>query len=130
MAVTVEWIDEPHIVQLTYQGVIRVDDVVNGWEAVEKLYRQSETHPFCLLMQVLPDRELPTGLLRLASHPATKFLKPIDAASIAGVDHFLMGILTELLSRLDFSPQIRQAGSYNEALTYLQQVVRAQQAGL
>jgi hypothetical protein len=81
-------------------------------------------------MQVLPDRELPTGLLKLATHPAANFLRPIDAASIAGVDHFLMGILTELLSRLEFSPRIHQADSYNEALTYLQQVVRAQQAGL
>jgi hypothetical protein len=130
MSVTVEWIEEPHIAQITYQGMIQVDDILHGWDAVESLYRQSETHPFCLLMQVLPDRELPMGLLKLATHPGTRFLRPVDAASIAGVDHFLMGILTELLSRLEFCPPIHQTKSYNEALTYLQQVVRAQQAGL
>ena len=130
MPVTVEWIEEPHIAQITYQGRMSVDDILRGWEAVETLYRQTQTHPFCLLMQVLPDRELPMGLLKLATHPGTRFLRPIDAISIAGVDHFLMGILTELLSRLEFSPPIRQLDSHSKALMHLQQVVRAQQAGL
>jgi hypothetical protein len=71
------------------------------------------------------------GLLNLATHPSiTSALKYADAAAIVGVDHFMIGMLVEMLSRLPGSPHIHMVKSYDEGLHFLRQVVNAKQAGL
>jgi len=130
MPVSVEWVDEPHIFQVTFQGKITTDEIIAAWQQIAALHDQQAAHPFCGLGVVLPDHELPLGLLQLATHPLTGVLRHLDAAVAIGVDHFLFGMYVEMLSRLPFGPSIHVMESYSEALNFLRQVVRSQQDGV
>lgn len=131
MAVIVDWIDEPHIFQFTIQGRNSVDDILMGWDEIGILYRAANNpKPFCGLGVILPDREVPIGILKVVTHPATQVMKTLDAAAITGVDHYLFGMLVELLSRIDGVPTIHTMETHDEALRFLRQVVRARLDGV
>ena len=130
MPVKVEWVEAPHIFQFTLQGHASVDEIVAGLNVVKVMFHESGAHPFCGLAVIMPDYQTPVGILKLVTHPAIKTMRFMDAAAITGVNHFVMGMLVEMVSRLDFAPTIHMMDSYAEALNFLQQVVRAHEAGL
>ncbi|MFP4323431.1 MAG: hypothetical protein ACLFTK_13335 [Anaerolineales bacterium] len=128
--VTASWLEEPHIAQMTLQGAFRLDDITDGWQAVGALHATHPAHPFCLLVIIMPNRELPVGLLSLAQHPATAVFREIDAVAVIGMDHFLIGMLGEMIAGLPYGPQMRTFETYNDGLRYLHQYINAAQAGL
>jgi hypothetical protein len=130
MPTNVEWIQEPNILQITYQGNITLEDVVAGWEQVATTYQRYQEHPFCLVLVFLPDRQIPVGLLKLATHPVMNILRFVDAASVVNADHVVVGMYIEKLSSLDFAPTFRRFDNFLTASNYLKQVVRVQQSGL
>jgi hypothetical protein len=69
------------------------------------------------------------GLLRLANHPAMAVLQMVDAACVINVDHFLIGMLAEMLSNQPYAPTFHRFNAYDEGLHYLQDVVRVHQLG-
>jgi hypothetical protein len=129
MPITREWID-PHILQVTYQGRITLEEVGAEWAAAAADYEHLQPKPFCLLSIVLPDRQLPTGMLSLVSHPALKYRRVLDASALVGVDHYLLKLLTENISKLHLGPQVKSFEHYHEALKFLQQYIRARQQNL
>jgi hypothetical protein len=129
MPVTRDWID-PHILQVTYQGRLTLEEVQSEWTAAVADYERLQPKPFCLLSILLPDRQLPTGMLSLVSHPALKYRRVLDASALVGADHYLLKLLTESISKLHLGPQVKSFDQHQEALKFLQQFVRARQLNL
>lgn len=130
MPVTVDWVEKPHILQIVYQGKVTLDEIIGAWEQIEQFYLDSQIHPFCNLTVILPDREIPVGLLQLATHPIVRVLRYVDVSAICGVDHVMVGKLVETIASLPFAPEVHMVKSYESGLNYLQQIIRAEQAGV
>lgn len=130
MAIIVEWVDEPYIAQVVMQGRLTVAQIITAWGDVGRLYSQYQQDPFCILTVILPDRELPLGVMSTVHHPMSRALSCASYHAVVGVDHYIIGMLVEALERLPDGPTMIRCPHYEDALTYLRQMVRARQAGL
>lgn len=125
MPITIEWVDQPHILQLIMQGYLTVDQLYDAWAMIADLHNDCQAEPLCLLTVVLPDRNLPLGWVNAAQHPAARTLKLVHYHAMVGVDHVVMGMLIEALENLPFRPKFERHTTYEDGLLALRQRIHA-----
>lgn len=123
MPVVISWIDEPHILLLEYSGPLQLQEIAGAWEEMHSLFMQRQIKPFCNLSLVHADTKIPTGILKLATHPVVKHASNTQAVALVGLDHFLINLLVDMISRVPFGPNFHRFKTYDEALAFLRQEV-------
>jgi|GEM_PF-6044499 len=128
MAITLEWVEKPHILQVTYQGKMTLDEIHNNLTEIGNRLMTEGEAPRCLLTVIQPDREIPIGILKLVGHPAFKTFKHVQMSALVGLDHYMIGMMAEKISSMWGTTKVQQYDSQPEALTALQNFVRTELA--
>jgi len=130
MPIDVEWIDEPHIIQVTYHGRCRIEEVIAACQQIARFYNQYQQAPFCMVGVIMPGAFAPPDLADITTHPAFETLKRLDAIAVNGVDDAAFNRFIETLARIPDAPPTHLFDLYRESVQFVQQFVRVQQLGL